>query len=75
MEKIVDNSHLKVRGSWNSLWKVKVPAKVRFMAWKARRDCLPTRVRLRDKYVDCPFYVFVVILILKIAGIFLLIVN
>lgn len=51
----VANSHLlHVEGLWSLIWKLAVPLKVKVFLWKACRSCLPTRVRLQDKGVQCP---------------------
>ncbi|KAF5442842.1 hypothetical protein F2P56_035458 [Juglans regia] len=36
---------------WKSLWKLKVPNKVKIFVWKACRDGFPTRLNLRKKQV------------------------
>ena len=48
-------------GAFTELWKVKVPSKVVFFAWRLIRDRLPTKINLRRRNVDihdptCPFY-------------------
>lgn len=39
---------------WKMIWRLEVPPKVRHFLWRACKNCLPTRVRLRDKGVECP---------------------
>jgi len=54
MEVIADNSFLHCPGNSSSIWKLKVPPKVRNMLWRICRECLPTRAQLLDKGVNCP---------------------
>jgi len=54
MQELLDTSHFKVQGSWNLIWKLKIPPKVKKLMWRICRNCLPTRVRLKDKGVTCP---------------------
>jgi len=49
VEELVDSSHLRCAGYWSSIWKLKVPPKVKNLVWRMCRGCLPTRVRLLDK--------------------------
>ncbi|XP_058733989.1 uncharacterized protein LOC131605677 [Vicia villosa] len=42
-----------MNGNWNSLWKISAPARVKHLLWRICRDCLPTRVRLRQRHVPC----------------------
>jgi hypothetical protein len=39
---------------WSSIWRIKAPPKVKHLLWRVCRDCLPTRPRLRNRYVNCP---------------------
>jgi hypothetical protein len=41
-------------GSWRSLWQICAPPKAKHMLWRICRDCLPTRVQLRQHHVQCP---------------------
>jgi len=41
-------------GNWKQLWALKIPPKIKHLLWGILRNCLPTRVRLRDKGVQCP---------------------
>jgi hypothetical protein len=38
---------------WSSIWKIHAPPKAKHLLWRVCRDCLPTRIRLRNRYVDC----------------------
>jgi len=51
---LVDSSHLRQTGAWSNIWRLKVPPKVKNLVWRMCRGCLPTRVRLQDKGVNCP---------------------
>ncbi|GAU48559.1 hypothetical protein TSUD_182070 [Trifolium subterraneum] len=42
-----------VDGNWNDIWKAQSPHKTRHLLWRLCRGCLPTRVRLTQRYVDC----------------------
>jgi len=55
MEEIADNSYLHRPGYWTGIWKLKAPSKVKNLIWKICRGCLPTRARLLDRGVQCPF--------------------
>jgi ribonuclease HI len=39
---------------WRSLWKIHAPPKTKHLLWRLCRECLPTRSRLRSRYVTCP---------------------
>jgi len=54
VEDLVDSSHLRQTGAWSNNWRLKVPPKVKNLVWRMCRGCLPTRVRLQDKGVNCP---------------------
>ncbi|GAU30590.1 hypothetical protein TSUD_392810 [Trifolium subterraneum] len=40
--------------AWSALWKVQAPPRVKHLLWRICKECLPTRVRLRNRYVQCP---------------------
>ncbi|GAU44727.1 hypothetical protein TSUD_88120 [Trifolium subterraneum] len=40
--------------AWGDLWKVQAPPKAKLLLWRICKDCLPTRTRLRNSYVQCP---------------------
>uniref|UniRef100_A0A803NFE6 Reverse transcriptase domain-containing protein n=1 Tax=Cannabis sativa TaxID=3483 RepID=A0A803NFE6_CANSA len=44
---------------WKSLWKLKIPPKIKNLIWRAGTNCLPTMTHLRTKRVEvsllCPF--------------------
>jgi hypothetical protein len=39
---------------WSNIWRVPTPPKAKHLLWRICRDCLPTRTRLRNRYVQCP---------------------
>lgn len=53
MEELVDHSVLRMDGDWMSIWKLKVPQKVKLLLRRANRGCLPTRCNLQSKHVPC----------------------
>jgi ribonuclease HI len=40
--------------AWHRLWKIHAPPKAKHLLWRICRGCLPTRLRLQEKYVSCP---------------------
>ncbi|XP_058783981.1 uncharacterized protein LOC131658734 [Vicia villosa] len=40
--------------NWGIVWKIKAPPRVKHLIWRICRDCLPTRERLRNRFVECP---------------------
>ena len=36
------------------VWSLKIPLKIKHLLWRILWNCLPTRVRLQDKGVQCP---------------------
>jgi len=54
VSELVDSSYLWRPGYWTGIWNLKVPPKVKSLIWRICRGCLPTRVRLLDKGVNCP---------------------
>lgn len=51
MQDLLDINHFRVDG----VWRLKVPPKVTNFIWRVCRNCLTTRMRLRDKGVNCPW--------------------
>ncbi|KAK2413785.1 putative mitochondrial protein [Trifolium repens] len=39
---------------WRNIWRLHAPPKAKHLLWRICRDCLPTRTRLRNRYVQCP---------------------
>jgi hypothetical protein len=54
VEELIDSSHLLRPDNWSVIWKFKIPPKIRNLSWRICRGCLPTRMRLQDKGVQCP---------------------
>jgi ribonuclease HI len=46
--------NVSVEGEWTALWNAAAPPKTKHLLWRVCRGCLPTRVRLRGRYVPCP---------------------
>jgi len=53
MQELFDVDHFKAQVSWALIWKLKMPPKVKNFIWRVCRSTLPTRLRLRDKGVNC----------------------
>lgn len=49
-------AHLYRPGPWSSIWKMKVPPKVKNLVWRVCRGCLPTRARLVIRGLACPVH-------------------
>ncbi|XP_058770466.1 uncharacterized protein LOC131644088 [Vicia villosa] len=43
----------RVEGNWNRLWNIMAPPRAKHLLWRICRGCLPTRIRLRQHYVQC----------------------
>jgi hypothetical protein len=39
--------------NWTVLWNVKAPHKTKHLLWRLCRDCVPTRVKLSQRRVEC----------------------
>ncbi|GAU34839.1 hypothetical protein TSUD_259190 [Trifolium subterraneum] len=39
---------------WNWIWKARAPPKAKHLMWRICKECVPTRVRLNARFVDCP---------------------
>jgi len=53
MQELLDVNHFKAQGNWDLIWKLKVPPKVKNFIWRVCRNTLPTRLRLKEKGVNC----------------------
>jgi len=53
MQEIFYVSHFKISGSWDIIWRLKMPPRVKNFIWRICRNCIPTRMRIRDKGVNC----------------------
>jgi hypothetical protein len=38
---------------WGKIWKIKTPPKAKHLLWRICKDCLPTRIRLRNHFIQC----------------------
>ena len=41
-----------MEGLWKTIWSLKCPCKLRNFAWRASKNILPTKTRLRDRHVQ-----------------------
>ncbi|GAU26279.1 hypothetical protein TSUD_224710 [Trifolium subterraneum] len=48
------DSNNNMDGGWGALWRSSAPPKTKHLLWRVCRECLPTRTRLRERYVPCP---------------------
>ncbi|GAU28498.1 hypothetical protein TSUD_295010 [Trifolium subterraneum] len=48
------NDRTRVGEAWGALWKVQAPPKTKHLLWRICKECLPTRTRLSNRYVQCP---------------------
>lgn len=53
MEELTDQSGLRMDGEWITIWKLRIPQKVKLLLWRANRGCLPTRCNLQRRHVQC----------------------
>lgn len=53
MTVLVECNNLHVEGDWHQLWKLEVPPRVKFFAWRACMDCLPSRTKLQQRGIQC----------------------
>ncbi|MCH85965.1 ribonuclease H protein [Trifolium medium] len=44
----------KSREDWGRIWKIHAPPKAKHFLWRICKECLPTRMRLRSRHVQCP---------------------
>jgi hypothetical protein len=50
----IDTPHLTRPGLWHLIWNLHTLPKVKNFLWRVCRNCLPTRVKLRTRGVNCP---------------------
>ena len=53
VENLIDTTHLQCSGYLSGIWRLKVPPKLKNLMWRICWGCLPTRVQLQDKGVQC----------------------
>lgn len=53
MEDLFVTSHLRVKGAWKCLWRLKIPQKIKLLLWRVARGVLPTRSNLLRRNVMC----------------------
>ncbi|CAJ2628079.1 unnamed protein product [Trifolium pratense] len=53
VQELLDTSHFKMDDTWNLIWKLKAPPRVKNLLWRICRRCVPTRVNLRSRGVNC----------------------
>lgn len=56
MDHLLDNSHLKVKGNWKTIWNLVVPQRIKHFTWRLLRKCIPTRSNLRKKNILYPLH-------------------
>ncbi|GAU49989.1 hypothetical protein TSUD_272900 [Trifolium subterraneum] len=49
MENLIENEAFRVEGNCLSIWKLKIPQKVKVFLWRMARGCLPTREKSQQK--------------------------
>ncbi|CAK8571844.1 unnamed protein product [Lathyrus sativus] len=54
IDKVIDTSQLRIDENWDLILKLKIPPKVEKKFLRLCRNCVPTRVHLKNKGVDCP---------------------
>jgi len=54
MENSLTVQQHRIDGSWNQLWRIKIPPRIKNFLWRVTRGCLPTRLRLHTRGVVCP---------------------
>jgi hypothetical protein len=47
------HSRLGVTGSWQHIWGIKIPPKVKNLLWRIGRNVLQTRSRLNSRGINC----------------------
>lgn len=49
----IDTSHLRISEKWELIWKIKAHPRVKNFLWQLCKNCVPIRLRLIDKGVQC----------------------
>lgn len=53
MMELLHTDRFHVEGEWRRIWKMNSPHKARNLLWTIRRECVPTRVQLQSRHVQC----------------------
>ena len=53
MMELLHTDRFHVEGEWNRIWNVNSPHKARNLLWRICRGCVPTRLRLQSRHVQC----------------------
>jgi hypothetical protein len=53
MMELLHTDQFHVEGDWHRIWKVISPYKARNLLWRICRGCIPTRLRLQSRHVQC----------------------
>jgi ribonuclease HI len=53
LQEPLENLTLQANEGWKWLWKIQAPPKTKHLLWRLCKGCLPTRVRLKEKQVNC----------------------
>jgi hypothetical protein len=53
MMELLHTNQFHVAGEWHRIWKVNYPHKTRNLLWKICRGCVPTRLQLQSRHVQC----------------------
>ena len=53
MMELLHTDRFHVEGEWHRIWNVNSPHKARNLLWRICRGCVPTRLRLQSRHVQC----------------------
>jgi len=53
MMELLHTDRFHVVGEWHKIWMVNSPHKARNLLWRISRGCIPTRLRLQSRHVQC----------------------
>ncbi|MCI07110.1 putative reverse transcriptase, partial [Trifolium medium] len=54
LQSLARSDILQVEGEWNAIWRAAAPHKMCLLLWRLCRGCVPTRIRLLQRRVNCP---------------------
>lgn len=49
-----DQHQFQIPGNWMAIWRLNVPQKIKVFLWRVCMDCIPTRIRLQSRGIECP---------------------